>query len=130
MTNDTRDYDDIPGTYVQDGRRTRAGYALNSFMMTLNKAEGRDTFRAGERECLERYAITAEQRDAVLSRDWLRILQLGGNIYYMLKLAAYDRVSVQHLCGQMGGVSEQEFTQMMINGGRSLEGNRSTKERR
>ena len=119
------DYADIPGTYVQDGRHTRMGYALNKFLMTLNSEEGREAFKAGEPACLDRYALTTAQRQAVLDRDWIGMLRLGGNIYYLLKLAAFDRVSVQHICGQMGGVTEEEFRQMMIGGGRSVTGNRS-----
>ena len=109
---------DIPGTYVQDGRHTRRGYALNMFLMTLNTAAGREAFRAGEPACLDGWPMSAEQRVAVLQRDWLGMLRSGANVYYLLKLAAYDGVSVQHICGQMGGVSEDEFRQMMIAGGR------------
>jgi protocatechuate 4,5-dioxygenase, alpha chain len=87
-------------------------------LMTLNRAEGREAFRADEAAYLARYEITGEQRDAVLARDWLRMLQLGANVYYLLKLAAHDGVSVQHMAGQMGGVSEDEFRSMMIAGGR------------
>ena len=115
------EYADIPGTYVQDGQHTRRGYALNMFLMTLNTVAGRDAFRAGEAACLDGWRLTDEQRRALLERDWLGMLRSGANVYYLLKLAAFDGVSVQHVCAQMGGVSEDEFRQMMIGGGRSPE---------
>jgi len=119
-----KDYDDIPGTYVFDGRRARQGYALNMFCMSLNQAENREAFRADTSSYLDRYAMTTEQREAVESRDWLRLLRLGGNIYYTYKLAAYDGLNMQDVGALMSGVSTEEFKQMMIDGGRSIEGNR------
>ena len=72
--------------------------------------------------------LTPEQRQAVLTRDWLGLLQLGGNIYYTFKLAIFDRRSMQYVGGAMSGVTEQEFTDMMITGGRAVEGNLYTSE--
>ena len=117
-----RDYDDIPGTYVFDGEHSRKGYALNMFAMTLNKPENRAEFAADEQAYLDRFDLTSEQKQAVLDRDWLEMLRLGGNIYYIFKIAIFDGRSMQYVGGQMSGVSEEEFTQMMIHGGRSPDG--------
>jgi len=119
---ETRDYDDIPGTYVFDGRRARMGYALNMFCMSLNEAPNRELFTADPDEYLDGYALTAEQRQAVINRDWLRMLQLGGNIYYTFKLAALDGLSMQDVGASMSGVSVEEFSQMMVDGGRRADG--------
>ncbi|MEE8042501.1 MAG: protocatechuate 4,5-dioxygenase subunit alpha [Pseudomonadales bacterium] len=124
----SNDYDDIPGTYVFDGTRSREGYHLNMFCMSLNSAENREAFRADPQGYLDGFPMSAEQREAVSSRDWLRMLQLGGNIYYTFKLAAFDGLSMQGIGGKMSGVSEEEFTSMMLAGGRSVEGNRSKSE--
>lgn len=121
-----RDYDDIPGTYVFDGRRSREGYALNMCCMSLNDEANRDAFTADPETYLDRYDLTPEQRTAVLERDWLGMLQLGGNIYYTFKLAIIDGLSMQDVGGMMSGVSTEEFTAMMIDGGRPIDGNRST----
>ena len=120
-----RDYEDIPGTYIQDGAQTRRGYRLNMALLELNRADGRHAFRADEGAFLDRFGVTADQRHAVLDRDWLCMLQLGANVYYLLKLTAFDRVSVQHMAGQMGGVSEADFIAMMVAGGRPVDGNRT-----
>ena len=123
------DYDDIPGTFVFDGRHSRMGYALNMFCMSLNSAENRDAFRDDEAGYLDRFALSADQREAVLERQWLRLLELGGNIYYTYKLAACDGLSFQQLAALQTGVTEGEYVAMMLAGGRPIEGNRSRAER-
>ena len=127
---DPRDYDDIPGTYVFDGEHSRKGYHLNMFCMSLNQAENREKFREDEASYLNRYRITPEQKQAVLDRDWLGLLRLGGNIYYTFKIAAYDGLTMQHVGAGMSGtgMTVEEFRQMMLDGGRPIAGNRSKQE--
>jgi len=120
-----REYDDIPGTYVMDGEHSRKGYHLNMFCMSLNKARNREKFSADEAAYMNQYPLTDEQRQAVLQRDWLELLRLGGNIYYTFKLAIVDGRSMQYVGGAMSGVTEDEFRKMMLDGGRPIEGNRS-----
>ena len=119
------EYDDIPGTFVFDGDRSRQGYWLNMFCMSLRDEANREAFRADEEAYLDKYPLTPEQRDAVRRRDWLRMLELGGNIYYTFKLAACDGMTFQQLAAKQTGVSEDEYVAMMVGGGRSIEGNRS-----
>ena len=125
-----RDYDDIPGTYVQDAAHLRKGYHLNMFCMSLNDAGNRDAFRTDEAAYLERFPMTEAQSKAVLERDWLGLLRLGGNIYYTFKLAAFDGLTMQHVGAAMSGtgMTVEEFRQMMLAGGRSIDGNRSRRE--
>ncbi len=120
-----RDYDDIPGTFVFDGRRSRQGYALNMFCMSLNDAANREAFRSDEAAYLDGHALTDEQRAAVLARDWNRLLELGGNIYYTFKLAACDGMTFQQLAASQTGMAPEEYATMMRAGGRPIEGNRS-----
>jgi protocatechuate 4,5-dioxygenase alpha chain len=120
-----REYDDIPGTFVFDGRRSREGYWLNMFCMSLSDEANRAAFRADEPRYLDRFALTPEQRQAVLDREWLRMLELGGNIYYTFKLAACDGLTFQQLAAKQTGVSEEQYVAMMLAGGRGIDGNRS-----
>jgi protocatechuate 4,5-dioxygenase, alpha chain len=113
-----REYDDIPGTIVFDGRRARRGYPLNKFLMSLNRPENRDAFRADERAYLDRFPLDDEQRAAVLERRWLRLLEVGGNVYYTYKLAACDGMTFQDLAGEHTGMSPEDFAEMMLSGGR------------
>ena len=119
------DYHDIPGTFVFDGAQSRKGYRLNMFCMSLNDERNRSAFRAGEAQYLERYGLTEDQTDAVLRRQWLRLLELGGNIYYTFKLAASDGLTFQQLAALQTGMSEDDYAAMMVAGGRSIDGNRS-----
>lgn len=130
MTAQEKDYKDIPGTYVFDGEHNRKGYHLNMFCMSLNKSSNRDEFRANEEKYLEAYPVTEQQRQAILNRDWLEMLRLGGNIYYTFKLAIFDGLNMQQAGAAMSntGMTEADFKQMMLDGGRSIEGNRSKKE--
>jgi protocatechuate 4,5-dioxygenase alpha chain len=117
-------YDDIPGTTVFDAQRSRQGYWLNQFCMSLMKAENREAFKANEAEYLDRFAMTPEQKQAVLDRDWNRMIELGGNIYFTSKIGATDGLSFQQLAAKMTGMSQQEYADMMLHGGRSPDGNR------
>ena len=116
-----REYDDIPGTIVFDGRRSRRGYALNKFLMSLNDAANRASFKADEAAYLDGFALDDEQREAVLGREWLRLLELGGNVYYTYKLAACDGMTFQDLAGKQTGMSAEDFARMMASGGRRPE---------
>jgi len=122
---DAKPYDDIPGTTVFDAGRSRQGYHLNMFCMSLMKAENREAFRVDERAYLERFPMTPEQRQTVLDRDWNGMLQLGGNIYYTSKIAACDGLSFQQIAAKMTGSTQADYAQMMLNGGRPAAGNRS-----
>ena len=125
-----KEYDDIPGTFVFDAERSRQGYHINMFCMSLLKAENRKAFKENEEKYLDQYPLTPEQRESILKRQWNRMLELGGNIYFTAKLGATDGLSFQQVASRMTGVTEQEYAQMMLNGGRSPEGNRYKSEQK
>lgn len=120
-----KEYDDLPGTVVFDADRARQGYHLNMFCMSLMKQENRAAFKAGERAYLDHWPMTEEQKQAVLMRDWNEMLQLGGNIYFTAKIAATDGLSFQQIAAMMSGSTQEQYAQMMLKGGRPVEGNRS-----
>ena len=117
-------YLDIPGTIVFDADQSRKGYWLNQFCMSLMKAENRARFKANERAYLDEWKMSEEQKQAVLARDLNRCIELGGNIYFLAKIGATDGKSFQQMAGCMTGMTEQEYRDMMIKGGRKIEGNR------
>jgi protocatechuate 4,5-dioxygenase alpha chain len=122
-------YHDIPGTTLFDAEQSRLGYHLNMFCMSLMKAANREAFKAGERAYLDRYRMTEAQKQAVLDRDWNGMIALGGNIYFTAKIAATDGLSFRQIAAEMSGVPEAEYAQMMLDGGRSVDGNRSKKDK-
>ncbi len=121
-------YEDIPGTYVFDAKRSRQGYWLNMFCMSMMDGENRKAFKANESAYLDRFAMTPEQKKAVLERNWDKMLELGGNIYYTSKLAATDGLTFQNIAAIMTGSTQEDYAKMMLAGGRSPEGNRNKSE--
>ena len=120
-----KEYDDIPGTFVFVADRSREGYHLNQFCISLRIQKNRADFNADENSYLDNYPMTKAQREAVINRDWNLLLELGGNIYYTSKLAANDGINFQKLAGKMTGMGVDAYRKMMLNGGRSIEGNRT-----
>lgn len=125
MSRKSKDYDDIPGTFVFDAERSRQGFGINMFCMSLLKDANRKAFKADEAEYLKAFKLTPEQEQAILKRDYNRMLELGGNIYFTAKLGATDGHSFQHLAANMTGATQDDYAKMMLGGGRSVEGNRS-----
>jgi len=117
-------YRDIPGTTIFDADQARRGYWLNQFCMSLMSAANRERFKADERAYLDEWPMSEAQKQAVLARDLNRCIELGGNIYFLAKIGATDGRSFQQMAGSMTGMSEEEYRQMMVAGGRSVEGNR------
>ncbi len=125
----TEAYEDIPGTWVFDAQRARKGYHLNQFLYSLMSAANRKEFLANEHTYLLKFPMTEDQRQAVMARAWNTLLDLGGVSYALAKLAFTDSKSYQYMASQMVGVPEKDYVDMMLAGGRSVEGWRSKKAR-
>ena len=117
-------YKDIPGTTIFDAEQSRKGYWLNQFCMSLMKAENRARFKADERAYLDEWPMNDAQKRAVLARDLNAAIAAGGNIYFLAKIGATDGKSFLQMAASMTGLSETEYREMMLAGGRSIEGNR------
>ncbi|MCM3849479.1 protocatechuate 3,4-dioxygenase [Pseudonocardia sp. DR1-2] len=117
MTSQSRP--DLPGTYVFDGPTSRRGHAMNKLFMSLVSGSARSEFVADEAAYCARHALSDEQTTAVLERDWQAMLDLGGSIFYVYKLAMMDGLSMQYLGGVFTGMSEDEFKAAMLAGGRT-----------
>ncbi len=127
---DNSAFDDIPGTTVFTATKSREGFQLNQFCMSLMKEENRNRFKKDERAYLDEWKITEAQKQAVLKRDYNEMIANGGNIYFLAKIFATDGKSFQEAASTMTGMSVEEYAQMMLNGGRSPDGVRSIKEGR
>ena len=119
------EYEDIPGTFVFNAERSRQGYGINMFCMSLMKDANRKAFKADEAGYIKQFHMSPEQEQAILKRDYNKMLELGGNIYFTSKLGATDGHSFQHLAALMTGNTQQAYADMMFAGGRSVETNRS-----
>jgi protocatechuate 4,5-dioxygenase alpha chain len=116
---------DIPGTKVFTAMRSRQAYHLHKFCMSLMEAANREAFRQDERAYLDRFRMSEEQKLAVLGRDFNQLIELGGNIYFLVKLSNTDGWSAQKAVGSMTGMTPDEYAAMMRAGGRPIKGNRS-----
>jgi protocatechuate 4,5-dioxygenase alpha chain len=124
------EFDDIPGTRVFTAARARQGYHLNQFAMSLMKEENRTRFLADEKAYLDEWQLSEDAKQAVLDRDYNHMIDHGGNIYFLSKLFSTDKKSFQFAAGSMTGMSQEDYAEMMLKGGRSPEGQRSIKEGR
>ena len=115
----SKPYGDIPGTVIFDADMARLGYHLNQFCMSLMKLDNRARFKAGERAYLDEWPMTEAQKDAIIARDYNRLITLGGNIYYLSKIFATDGKSFVSACASMTGMSDAEYQAMMLAGGRA-----------
>ena len=128
MTSYTAEFDDIPGTRVFTAARAKKGYELNQFCMSLMKEANRERFKANERAYLDETKMSEEQKQAVLDRDYNKMIDLGGQIYFLAKIFATDGLSYLQAVSTMTGMNIDDYQQMMLHGGRSPDGWRSVKE--
>ena len=131
MKQDIHEYlaelEDIPGTRVFTAARARKGYWLNQFAMSLMKPENRDRWKADENAYLDEWKLSSAQKTAILARDYNRLIDLGGNIYFLSKIFSTDGISFAEAVSTMTDMEFPEYREMMLSGGRSPAGNRSIK---
>jgi protocatechuate 4,5-dioxygenase alpha chain len=109
---------DIPGTIIFDGAQAEKGYALNRMCFSFNNAENRAAFLRDEDAYCTKYGLTPEQRAAVKSRNVLKMIEAGGNVYYLAKLAGIFGLNVQDIGAQQTGVKVDEFKAKLAAAGR------------
>jgi protocatechuate 4,5-dioxygenase, alpha chain len=126
---DFHQFDDIPGTTIFTIEMAKKGFHLNQFCMSLRNAENRQRFLADERSYVDEWEMTEEQKQAVLTRDFQKMLDNGGNVYFLAKIFASDGLSYVQAVSTMTDMNVPEYQAMMLAGGRSVEGWRSKKER-
>mgnify|MGYP001815821165 CR=1 FL=1 len=109
----------IPGTTLFDGDQAQKGYALNKMCFSFNSAENRQAFLDDEDAYCVKFGLTDEQREAVRSRNVLRMIETGGNIYYLAKLAGIFGLNVQDIGAQQTGMSVDQFKAKLLEAGRA-----------
>lgn len=107
----------IYGTDPFDGDLAMRGYALNAMCYSFNSQANRDIFVEDEEAYMAKYNLTDEQKDAVRARDVLAMLDAGGNVYYLAKLAGILGLNVQDLGSLQTGLPLEEFKQRLLDQG-------------
>ena len=108
------DYDQIPGTYVFDGKCAHNSYALNKLFYSFNEEECRAEFDADPTAYCDKFGLTDEQKDLVLKQDFLGILRAGANIYYLAKFCVPRGLSVQDVGAAFQGIPGDEFREKLL----------------
>ena len=108
---------EIPGTTIFDGAMAQKGYPLNKMCYSFNDAACREAFLGDEDAYCEKFGLTAEQREAVRERNVLKLIEAGGNIYYLAKFAGIFGLGVQDVGAQQTGMSVDEFKAMLVAAG-------------
>jgi protocatechuate 4,5-dioxygenase alpha chain len=128
MKPDFEQFTDIPGTTIFTIEKARDGFPLNQFCMSLRDAANRERFLADERAYLDEWDMTEDQKQAVLARDFQKMLDNGGNVYFLAKIFATEGLSYVQAVSTMTDMNVEQYQAMMLAGGRNVEGLRSIKE--
>ena len=108
----------VPGTPVFDGEAAQKGYALNKMCFPFNSAANRSEFLRDEDGYCRKFGLTPEQRSAVKHRNVLEMIEAGGNVYYLAKLAGIYGLNVQDIGAQQTGMSVDAFKAKLQAAGR------------
>jgi protocatechuate 4,5-dioxygenase, alpha chain len=113
-------YDSIPGTYVFDGKTAHSAYGLNKLLYSFNHESNRREFAADKAAYAKRFGLSPEQAKALLDDDFLTLLRLGANIYYLAKLAVPRGFSVQDAGAAFQGITSEQFKAALLAKGDGL----------
>ncbi len=109
------DYDDIPGTYIFDGERSARGYRINKMAFSFNDEKNRQEFSRDMAAYCDKFKLNSEEKKAILEADFTRLLELGGNIYYLAKIAIFHGLTIQDACAKMSNITTDEFKARLQN---------------
>ncbi len=109
---------EIFGTYLFGAESAQKGYALNAMCFSFNDKANRDAFQADPEGYSRKWNLTEEQIEAVLSKDVLKLIHAGGNIYYLAKMTGIYGYNMQDIGAQQTGVSLDEFKQNLLDAGK------------
>ena len=115
------DYEDIPGTYVFDGKTAHDSYPINKMLYTFNDEQCRDEFEADPAAYCDKFGVKGKFKEAILNKDFLGMLRLGCNIYFMAKMAIPRGTSVQDAGAAFQGITTKEFQDKLLKNREGLE---------
>ncbi|HTW68969.1 MAG TPA: hypothetical protein VME47_03700 [Acetobacteraceae bacterium] len=95
-----------PGTIVFTGEQSRRGYRLNRMAMSLTDAANRERFVADAAGYMRTMMLDDDEVDLVLRRDWRGMLEHGGSIYLVIKIAGALGCSLQEVGRHTSGRGE------------------------
>jgi protocatechuate 4,5-dioxygenase alpha chain len=114
------DYEHIPGTYVFDGKHAHGAYPINKLLFSFNTEECRSEFDADPAAYCDKFGVTGKYKDAIINKEFLGMLRMGANIYFMAKMAIPRGTSVQDAGAQFQGITTKEFQAKLLQKGEGL----------
>ena len=99
----------IAETPLFDREGSIRGYRMNKMAMALGKPENRAAFKADEEAFLDRFGLSAEEKAAVMKRDWREMVRLGGNLFFILKISAVDPTPITQIGAAQAGMTHEDF---------------------
>lgn len=99
----------IPDTPLFDRAGSIRGYRINKMAMALGQPANREAFKANEEVYLDRFGLTPEEKAAVMRRDWHEMVRLGGNLFFILKIAAVDPTPITQIGAAQARMSHDDF---------------------
>jgi protocatechuate 4,5-dioxygenase alpha chain len=99
----------IPDSHIFDGPRSSRGYRINKLCISLTIAANREAFKADEEGYMVKFGLAEEERRAVHERNWIRLTELGGNVYFLMKIGACVGHGLYRLGAQQRGETLEEF---------------------
>ncbi|UVF17516.1 alpha/beta fold hydrolase [Microvirga terrae] len=102
-------HDTIPDTPLFDRKRSLRGYRINKMAMGLGTPANREAFRQDESAYLDRFGLTPEEKEAVMTRNWREMVRLGGNLFFILKISAVDPVRITEIGAHQAGMEHADF---------------------
>lgn len=99
----------VSGAIVFNGERSRQGYRLNRLAMSLTSPENRARFQADEAAYAGEFGLTAQEADLIRRRDWKGMLEHGGSIYLVIKIAGSLGHSLPEVGAHTAGMTLEEL---------------------
>jgi protocatechuate 4,5-dioxygenase alpha chain len=101
--------DRIPDTPLFDRKRSLRGYRINKMAMALGVPANREAFQQDESGYLDRFGLTPDEKEAVMTRNWREMVRLGGNLFFILKISAIDPVKMTEIGAHQAGMDHETF---------------------
>ncbi len=108
----------VEGTIHFDGEMATKGFHFNKMCYSFNNEEARQAFLADQEAYMETFGISEEQKQAVRDKNVIRMLEVGGSIYYLAKFAGIFGWNMQVIGGQQSGRTTEEFQAYLDSQGR------------
>ena len=85
---------------------------------SFNSAENRAEFLRDEDAYCRKFGLTPAQSSAVQHRNVLELIEAGGNVYYLAKLAGIFGLNVQDIGARQTGTTVEAFKAKLPAAGR------------